>query len=89
MLKTSNKAMPKTVITVDDIRQAQPGSTIPIPLGAIVTDLARELAQSQQISFVENSLSNDAIPVITNRPIIAIGSDHGSSFPMKEALKPY
>lgn len=81
--------MPKTVITVDDIREVQPGSTVPIPLGAVVTDLARELAQSQQISLVENSLSNDRTPVTNNRPIIAIGSDHGPSFPMKEALKPY
>jgi len=80
--------MPKTVITVDDIRAVQPGSTLPIPSGAIVTDLARELAQSQQISLVENSLS-DSTPKTSNQPIIAIGSDHGPSFPMKEALKTY
>ena len=81
--------MPRTVITVDDIRAVQPGSTLSVPPGAIVTDLARELAQSQQISLIENSLGNDSTPVRSDRPIIAIGSDHGPSFPMKEALKPY
>ena len=80
--------MPKPVITVDDIRNVQPGSTLPIPPGAIITDLARDLAQTNQISLVEGSLSELAPPV-SNRPIIAIGSDHGPSFPMKEALKPY
>jgi len=85
MPTTSDEAMPKTVITVDDIRAVQPGSTLPIPPGAIVTDLARELAQSQQISLVENRLS-DSTPITSNGPTIAIGSDHGPSFPMKEAL---
>ncbi len=80
--------MPKPVITVDDVRNVQPGSTLTIPPGAIVTDLARELALTNQISLVEGSLNELALPV-SNNPIIAIGSDHGPSFPMKEALKLY
>jgi len=84
-----DEAMPKTVITVDDIRAVKPGSTLPLPPGTIVTDLARELAQSQQINLMENSLSVSTPVTSNNRPIIAIGSDHGPSFPMKEALKPY
>ena len=80
--------MSKTVITVDDIRAVQPGSTLPIPPGAIVTDLARELAQNQKINLVENKLSPNT-PTARNKPVIAIGSDHGPSFPMKEELKSY
>ena len=80
--------MPKPVITVDDMRNIPPGGVLSLPPGAIVTDAARELAEANQINLVELS------PVIvtpgpTNRPVIAIGSDHGPSFPMKEALKPY
>jgi ribose 5-phosphate isomerase B len=80
--------MPKPVITVDDIRNVQSGGRLPIPPGAIVTDLARELARANQISLVESDLSQTTPPA-GNRPVIAIGSDHGISFDMKEVLKPY
>ena len=80
--------MSRPVITVDDIRAAQPGSTLPIPPNAIVTDLAREVAQANQITFVPGQAHNPGLPG-NNRRIIAIGSDHGPSFPMKEALKPH
>lgn len=80
--------MPKPVITVDEVRNVQPGGSLPVPPGAIVTDLARELARANQISLVESGL-NPTTPPAGNRPVIAIGSDHGISFEMKEALKPY
>jgi ribose 5-phosphate isomerase B len=76
--------MPKPIITVDDIRAVQPGSTISIPPDAVVTDLAREIAQAHLINLV----SSDQLPS-SRGSIIAIGSDHGPSFPMKESLKPY
>jgi ribose 5-phosphate isomerase B len=57
-------------------------------VGALVTDLAQEMAQANKISLVESGLGN--IPSTTkNRRVVAIGSDHGPSFPLKEALKPY
>lgn len=80
--------MSKPIITVDDIRSAQPGSTLSIPSGSIVTDLAREIAQANQINLVE-SKESQARQATGGQPVIAIGSDHGPSFPMKEALKPY
>jgi ribose 5-phosphate isomerase B len=80
--------MGKPVITVDDIRDLQPGDTLPVSPKAIVTDLAREMAQDKQITLVENN-PGATISMASNRPIIAIGSDHGPSYPMKEALKPY
>lgn len=80
--------MSKPIITVDDIRTAQPGSTLPVPPEAIITDLAREVAQAQQISFVTHD-SLAGARRSGNGPVIAIGADHGPSFPMKEALKPY
>jgi len=82
-------AMSKPVITVEDIRNARPGSTLPIPAGAVVTDLARELAQENQVTLVETGSLTQPQQINGDRPLIAIGSDHGPSFPMKEALKPY
>jgi ribose 5-phosphate isomerase B len=80
--------MSKSIITVDDIRATPPGSLIPIPPEAIVTDLAREIAQANHITLVPaDQLSG---PTSAGAGLtIALGSDHGPSFPMKEALKPY
>jgi ribose 5-phosphate isomerase B len=80
--------MSKSIITVDDIRAAQPGSVLPIPSDAIITDLAREIAQANQITFATPENRTTAAPSGSG-PLIAIGADHGPSFPMKEALKPY
>ncbi len=85
--------MPKSVITIDDIRNTQPGSNLPIPPGAIITDLARELAQANQIKLIiaDSQLvpKLQLVNELAVNPIIAIGSDHGPSFPLKEALKPF
>lgn len=80
--------MSKAVITVEDVRNVQPGSSIAVPAGAIITDLAREVAQANQVSFVEGHLNPDTGSK-GNQLTIAIGSDHGPSYPMKEALKDY
>lgn len=81
--------MSKPVITVDDIRAAEPGSILPVPAEAIITDLAREMAQAQRISLVSGEQVTAAATPNGSGPVIAIGSDHGPSLPMKEALKPY
>jgi ribose 5-phosphate isomerase B len=81
--------MSKPVITVDDIRGVEPGSVLPVPSEAIITDLAREMAQAQQISLVRRDHLTTPISVTGQGPVIAIGADHGPSFPMKETLKPY
>ncbi len=81
--------MPKPIITVDDIRTAQPGSVLPVPLGAIVTDLAREVAQAHHISLVTSDNFTSTAAAVGSSPVIAIGADHGPSFAMKEALKAY
>jgi ribose 5-phosphate isomerase B len=81
--------MSKPVITVDDIRGAEPGSVLPVPPEAIITDLAREMAQAQQISLVRRDHLTTSPSAIGQGPVIAIGADHGPSFPMKETLKSY
>lgn len=79
--------MPKSVITVDDIRNTPAGSSLAVPLGALVTDLARELAHANHITLNENDKQPNS--ATSEKAVIAIGSDHGPSFPLKEALKPY
>lgn len=81
--------MPKPVITVDDIRAVEPGGILPVPAEAIVTDLAREIAQANRISLVATDHLTTAVSSTGSGPTIAIGADHGPSLPMKEALKPY
>ncbi|MBI1882465.1 MAG: ribose 5-phosphate isomerase B [Chloroflexi bacterium] len=81
--------MTKPVLTVDDIRGVEPGSVLPVPPGAIVTDLAREVAQAHRISLVLRDHLTTPASTAGNGSVIAIGADHGPSFPMKEALKPY
>jgi ribose 5-phosphate isomerase B len=81
--------MSRPIITTDDIRTVQPGSTLKIPPGAIVTEVARELAEAQQISLEESPVASLTATAEKNRPVIAIGSDHGPSFPLKESLKPF
>ena len=80
--------MPKPVITVDDVRAIPTGGTLFIPEGAIITDLARELAETRSVKFVAGPETKMAANTTSAR-VVAIGSDHGPSFTLKEALKPY
>ncbi len=72
-------------------------TTLPVPPGAIVTDLARDRAKKLGIALVEAQSTPAAGKVAEETSsrgpaaagsTIAIGSDHGG-FGLKEALKPY
>lgn len=82
--------MSKQIITTDDVRAVPPGGVLRIPVGAIVTDIAREVAAAQHIRLAEGE---EAVPQPVrsgdNGPIVAIGADHGPSFPLKERLKSF
>jgi ribose 5-phosphate isomerase B len=80
--------MPKPVITVDDVRVIPTGGTLAVPEGAIITDLARELAETRSVKFVAGPEAKVAANTASTQ-VVAIGSDHGPSFTLKEALKPY
>ena len=80
--------MSKPIITVDDVRAAQAGSKLTIPAQAIVTDLAREVAEAHNITLVKSE--EQTLPGQTDSnqgTAIALGSDHGDSFSLKERLK--
>jgi len=73
----------RRVITAEDV---PPSGELRIPIGAIVTGSARDLAAAREVRLVEvpeDQVSSLAAPDKT----IAIGADHGG-FTLKEALKP-
>jgi ribose 5-phosphate isomerase B len=73
----------RTLITEDDIRSLERGTTLRISRKALVTPLAADVARERHIV-----LERIAVAAGPNRtPLrIAIGADHGG-FEMKEALK--
>jgi ribose 5-phosphate isomerase B len=73
----------KTVITEDDLRRVPDGSQIRIAPNAVVTPLARDMAEQRHIKFDRARKHRPQ----SQRPV-AIGSDHGG-FEMKELLKRY
>ena len=85
--------MSKPIITTDDVRAVPPGGVLPVPPEAIITDLARELAAANQVRLEQGERKASHLPdpakPTGEGPLIAIGSDHGPSFPLKETLKPF
>ena len=71
----------KTVITEDDLRHVADGAQIRIAPNALVTPLARDMADQRGIKFEKSRKHRPQ----SQRPV-AIGSDHGG-FEMKEQLK--
>lgn len=90
-LRSGAAATPRRLL-VDEaaLRGLPPGAIYHVPKGALVTPLARQLAQERGIHM------DDGAPTVrpaatTKTPVqqrIAIGADHGG-FAMKEALKPH
>jgi ribose 5-phosphate isomerase B len=87
--RRENKAL-----TADAVAQYEPGSTITVALGTLITPMARETALTRHIQIVEASASGTTAHVAKSsdsantKPVVAIGADHGG-FPMKEILKEY
>lgn len=71
------------VITQIDIPES---GELTVPLGTIITPLARDLAASRGVKLIE--VAKEKIVKVTSPEVtIAIGSDHGG-YVLKEALKP-
>jgi ribose 5-phosphate isomerase B len=72
----------KAVITEDDVRGLEPGSTLRIAEGVRLTPLAADIVSEKRIEIVRRSPRRGSK---TSR-LVAVGSDHGG-FKMKEELK--
>lgn len=67
------------------LRQAPAGTIYPVPAGAIITPLARQVALERQITLAEPTRQPAPLPP-TSR-LVAIAADHGG-YALKEQLKP-
>lgn len=73
------------------VRDLAPGATLRVPPGAVITPLARQLAQERRITLDEGgpAPANRAnAGKVAPQQRVAIGADHGG-YTLKEALKPH
>jgi len=75
--------MARHVVTVEDVRAVASGGELLVPLGGVLTDLAREEAARRNIRIrFADSPSPGPVP----RRVVALGSDH-AGFELKQSLK--
>lgn len=74
------------------VRGLAPGATLPVPPGALVTPLARQVALERNVTLEEVSGAAATTAAVHSKTgvaqRVALGSDHGG-FQLKEALKPF
>ena len=73
----SRTQIKRGIVLAEDLEQVKEGSEYPVPAGFVVSDLAREAAQSRSIALVE-----------AGPDLIALGADHGG-YQMKEVIKQF
>jgi len=80
----------RKVLTAQDLESIAHGGEVVVAIDTIVTQLARELADSRGISIRFEDRKPAGVDPALNAPsrTIAIGSDHGG-FDLKEELKAY
>jgi ribose 5-phosphate isomerase B len=78
----------RRVLTVQDLEATPTGDELVVPLGTIVTALARDEAVRRNIT-IKFEDAHGASPTSAGSPrIVALGADHGG-FDLKEQLKEY
>jgi ribose 5-phosphate isomerase B len=82
----------RRLVTEHDLRDLAFGSEYPLPPGALITPLARQVAMDRHITLRPQP---EAAPAAKSPPApaagskaVALGADHGG-FPLKESLKAY
>ena len=93
----SRPAPARPLVTEADVQQVPVGGQFPVPPGALITPLARQVALERHVTLVEAQGTGPApSPVDAPRTAsasqgqqaVAIGADHGG-YELKEALKGY
>ncbi len=82
----------RALVTGQEVEAARPGGELAIPVGALITPLARQVAMERKVSLVERGSSTTA----ADRPpvgaaaardrTVAVGGDHGG-FELKNTVK--
>jgi ribose 5-phosphate isomerase B len=82
----------RRLVTEHDLRDLPLGAEFPVPAGAIVTPLARQVAMDRKLRLVADPpLTTSAGATVRPAPgphAIALGADHGG-YELKEMLKDY
>jgi ribose 5-phosphate isomerase B len=79
----------RKVLTGQDVDGLEPGSTLKVESGTLVTPMARDAALNRKITIAEvPAASGQAAPAPSAGRVIALGTDHGG-FEVKEMLKGY
>jgi len=80
----------RSLVTAEDVSQAEAGATIELPSDALITPLARQMALERGVRLVPAAASHaaDTQAAPARGQVVAIGCDHGG-FEMKEDLKAY
>jgi ribose 5-phosphate isomerase B len=88
LLKTlrSKENSGRKAVTAEEITALEPGSTLAVEAGTLITPMARETAMARHITLQETQAGPAATAAM--RKTVAIGADHGG-FEIKEMLKPY
>ncbi len=76
----------RPVVDEDTVRGLPPGTSYPLPAGALVTPLARQVALERRIRL-EPASPPAATTAAPGQRAVALGADHGG-YSLKEALKP-
>jgi ribose 5-phosphate isomerase B len=75
------------LVSEAELQNVEPGSSYPIPKGALITPLARQLAMDRRISLEESNPAEVTMQNSTGK-VIALGADHGG-FALKTTLLEY
>jgi ribose 5-phosphate isomerase B len=79
----------RKVLTADQLDACQPGSTLSVEAGTVVTPMARDVARSRNVTIKEVDASQGHAQLApASGEAVAIGADHGG-YQAKEMLKSY
>jgi len=79
----------RKALTGQDVDRLEPGSTVQVESGTLVTPMARDAALNRKITLEEvPAASGQAAPASSGGRVIALGTDHGG-LEVKEMLKGY
>ena len=79
----------RSLLTSEEVSAHEPGSTITVEPGVLVTPMARETAMGKDITIQEVEVDTaGATPAPASGKVVAIGADHGG-YQVKEMLKGY
>jgi ribose 5-phosphate isomerase B len=76
----------RILVTAKELEGIEVGGTVPLPAGALITPLARQVALERRISLISGRSASSDQDLSAKAPQVAVGADHGG-FDLKQILK--